>query len=855
MKGIKKLFIALIFLTLFGVTFKVDAKAAIGANSITINEANEPSSWSGTTANFTVDIGFVGDTSAANSVFTTGSENSNQVTFVLRKGTSAIAGASVTVDFINHYSGGTDTQKISINGGTEQDVPASNRLEISIPLQKSSAYTQIGNNTSVDLNVYEALSGASGPVTLHAHPIEFQITYSYGSQTSFPSAMNNTLQLKDAQNNHYTNGSTHYFLMGDQKKFSEYVKPGRDGAATGGYKREGWYKNDTRDAAGSVEEYPSDGNIDFINKIKLNYTFNEDGLVINGYSGTTEVKVAANQTTVDHAVTFATGYSKANVSSVKINGVNIGGQEMFPTATTFKLTTSEIGTPLTIEMNDGQVYSFPVKVVNTSGISFTTPNKTIYKDDTNVPYTPTWTGETPATVTYNPTSSSHFSSTQSGLSLNLNGLSAGSDSIQVTPNYQIEGYTPNPNSKTFTLTVQQANPIEFSREIFVNQDLTVNLKDFLKADSDTMSVTVTNNSGGLVKFNPSSGSNAINKYIISGESSGTKDDCVTVTPGAALKNVADVTVYSKPSMTVETSGTAGGSGSAAYTYTIKMPKGVYHDEPKYWVKDLSKAILVFKSSSSEARTKDIDVDGFSEDSSDKLLKKATKKIDVKTLQSYFRDICRSDEETVSVIAYAVNGDTNNNKGKDEKLKTENREIKVYKISLDTNGNKTSYTVNGDTVYDYFYKIDGVEYTVVAKSSTGKGKVDKTNSVNADNATESTGTATIKLGSSGSGVLGEKRIKVAFSASNTADDTTGGGSDDYDDVPKTGESKADIWILWSVLFISILGAGFMIWKRFGLVRAIAEADEEVAAAEFEEKVNAAKKEKEDKMKMLKDLRNL
>ena len=48
---------------------------------------------------------------------------------------------------------------------------------------------------------------------------------------------------------------------------------------------------------------------------------------------------------------------------------------------------------------------------------------------------------------------------------------------------------------------------------------------------------------------------------------------------------------------------------------------------------------------------------------------------------------------------------------------------------------------------------------------------------------------------------------------------------------------------------------MIWKRFGVVRAIAEADEEVAAAEFEEKVNAAKKEKEDKMKMLKDLRNL
>ena len=82
-----------------------------------------------------------------------------------------------------------------------------------------------------------------------------------------------------------------------------------------------------------------------------------------------------------------------------------------------------------------------------------------------------------------------------------------------------------------------------------------------------------------------------------------------------------------------------------------------------------------------------------------------------------------------------------------------------------------------------------------------------------------------------------------------------GMDDYDDVPKTGESKADIWILWSVLFVSILGAGFMIWKRFGLVRAIAEADEEVAVAEHKEEAKVRKKEKEDKIKMLKDLRNL
>ena len=80
-------------------------------------------------------------------------------------------------------------------------------------------------------------------------------------------------------------------------------------------------------------------------------------------------------------------------------------------------------------------------------------------------------------------------------------------------------------------------------------------------------------------------------------------------------------------------------------------------------------------------------------------------------------------------------------------------------------------------------------------------------------------------------------------------------DGYDDVPKTGESRTDIWILWSVLLVSILGAGFMIWKRFGLVRAIAAADQEMAQAQEKERVEAEKKAEKDKMDMLKDLRNL
>ena len=99
------------------------------------------------------------------------------------------------------------------------------------------------------------------------------------------------------------------------------------------------------------------------------------------------------------------------------------------------------------------------------------------------------------------------------------------------------------------------------------------------------------------------------------------------------------------------------------------------------------------------------------------------------------------------------------------------------------------------------------------------------------------------------------ISSSSTTRKTAVNGDGTGGDGYDDVPKTGESLADIWILWSVLFVSILGAGFMIWKRFGIARAIAAADEEVAYAEEMERVEAEKKAKKDKLDMLKDLRNL
>ena len=95
-----------------------------------------------------------------------------------------------------------------------------------------------------------------------------------------------------------------------------------------------------------------------------------------------------------------------------------------------------------------------------------------------------------------------------------------------------------------------------------------------------------------------------------------------------------------------------------------------------------------------------------------------------------------------------------------------------------------------------------------------------------------------------------------SSSSLPKGSSGSGSDsDLDEVPKTGESKTDIWILWSVLLASILCAGFMVYKRFGLVKAISRVEAEEAAAEEARVAKAQEEEKENRMRMLKDLRNL
>ncbi len=825
MKGIKKLFLGLIFLTLIGVGFKVDVKAAaVSPANITNVSISAPSSWSSTNADYTVTFSYNDD------VFPAATNPANTATFTLNAGGSTLG--TVNVSFEQAVAG---EKKVRI-GTTVFDAPTPATFPMSIA--KAVAYDALGTNQSCTLSL-KVEGTEKTTASLTGIPVAIEASYNNGG---FPTGAT-AVKIKSGTTQ-YSAGTTYYFLPGDTKTFEEDVKPG------GGYTREGWYVGGSKVATTSTYELtiPTSATT-----FKINYEKNDSALTINGYTGS-GVVVAKGKNSTSRTYNLS-GYTRGNIRKVKINNVEIGNKTLFSGADTdntgsFQFNTTETGTPLVVEMDDGLTFEFPVRVVDTSAITFTVTDKTAYKD-TTVAITPTLGGGVEPTVAYSPTSKANvYSSTQSGMTLNVTGLGAGTDNITATPTYNIEGFT-NPAAVTFKLTVLESVPVEFTKNIFVNKGQTVKLKDFVSANPNTIAVTVTNNSGGLVSFTPSSGANALNTYSIKGESKGIKEKGVTITPGTLNKNKADVTVYQSPSLSVETSSGSSSSGSYTYSYKVTMPKGIYYGEDtSVWVTDLKKAILIFKGSGDDAKTKEVVLDSDWKDDSDKVAMSVTKKLDVKTLTGYLRDIGRKDEETISVYACAVNGKGNN----DDTIKTETKEMKAYKISLDTNGGKTSYTVNGDSVSDYFYKIDGVEYTVVAR---GTGTLDKKSSVNADNATTSNGMATIVLGSSGAGVAGERRIKAAFSSSSSGgtDGPDAADGDGYDDVPKTGESKTDIWILWSVLFIAILGAGFMIWKRFGLVRAIAEAEHQEAVIQREEQVRAEKKAKEDKLNMLKELRNL
>ncbi|MBR6159834.1 MAG: LPXTG cell wall anchor domain-containing protein, partial [Lachnospiraceae bacterium] len=227
-----------------------------------------------------------------------------------------------------------------------------------------------------------------------------------------------------------------------------------------------------------------------------------------------------------------------------------------------------------------------------------------------------------------------------------------------------------------------------------------------------------------------------------------------------------------------------------------------------------------------------------------------------------------EEMDLELHSFPMNGSTADGNITD----SNSEDLTVYRIKLLTSGG-AKYKVNDkelDGTDPVFYAVEDADYEIKASakdSSVGSlryweingDRNDSTDETKEFTAERSRTYKAVYSTSSSSWNGGSSNY--IYSSSNTLTGRTtatggaGGSGGDYDDVPKTGESKTDIWILWSVLLVSILGAGFMIYKRFGLVRAIAEADREEAEAVHQEMVEKQEKEKENMISTLKGLRKL
>ncbi len=459
----------------------------------------------------------------------------------------------------------------------------------------------------------------------------------------------------------------------------------------------------------------------------------------------------------------------------------------------------------------------------------------VYLDETTTTVTPTWTG---GKFTF-----------KAPL-----GTSEGVHTLKIKMTAAAGGGT-----ITRQFTVDNDDPVELDAVIYVTEGFDVLLSSFISEGSATKSVraSITSDAKSYASLKPTTaGTKATNigAIYVHGDSATKDTEAKTGKKHLKLYNAggtteydtANITVYPKPVVTINPSGSSSSSSSLNSTTTtsssstdtplrVDLPIGVYHGS-RAW-SDVKRATVIFSVSG-----KDIEktLDMTTTDSNNKLIKYAN--VNSMALSSVLKDLCGSDSsKEVTVKAYPNNGS-----GYDPDVYGEAK-FTAYRIGLDTTGG-AKYTVNGSEVNDgYFYGVDGTTYTIKSTASNG-GTLDKTNSGDFNNG------ETISLR-----VLGARTLKAVYTDKSKTPDTGGEGTDSdpngLDPVPKTGESKTDIWILWSVLLVSILGAGFMIWKRFGLVRAIAQAEEEVAVAEHEEKVEAEAKEKESKINMLKDLRNL
>lgn len=425
---------------------------------------------------------------------------------------------------------------------------------------------------------------------------------------------------------------------------------------------------------------------------------------------------------------------------------------------------------------------------------------------------------------------------------------------------------------TVTITKKATLKI-IDKPVGVTVGHTVNLGDFL--DNNTKNATidvVTDGTYAKVSSGASSQSNVLgSKATVYGRTVGKEKGEVYIynagtTDPEDYADSAYVTVYPEPSISavggdyggLMSFNASGGSSSSANAagITITVPTSTYHGSSSEWLEDVNGAYVTLQSRNKGAITyTTVAASGSSNNSSNNssaLSKTATISLSALT-NNAFRSIASGDTDQILVTAYPYNSSSDEF---DDELPATTM-LTIYKISF--NGDRATYKVNGNTVSDYFYAIPGVSYKIESAAKNSGEKFEKWEGGEASTATidsiSFSGPKTLKAIYSGSS------SSSSSASSSTAKTAAGGGSssspsgEGLDDVPKTGESKADIWILWTVLLVSILGAGFMIYRRFGVVNAIAKADAEEAVAIEEEKKVAETKEKEDTLRILKDLRDL
>ncbi len=839
MKGIRKLFLGLVFLALFGVGFKVDVKAA-NTDVQLITDNGGTAVWKN-------------GATKIQAMFTTGSDlfpATDGVTYTYEielNCNDAGTGISFPVFQAERVSA---TETHLYKDGVE--IPSKTFSGVLDSISEGDITTDLGGSPGEV--VYDLILKRDGSeiawstFTVRAYEVEPEAVLTYSDGTTEDLIASGKVVISPA--------GPLLLFENETQKFNMTKAPGS------GLTFDGW------DFGGTpVSNTPEGG------KPACTLTasgFTDSNLVAN-YSENAGADITFTDKELRNAVIthgniqrkfrFTGGYKASDVatgaSRVTIGGIDVPttiiptgdgttGDIRFSIPTTVPL--SFDSQDIEIEMKDGRILKVPVYLIDPDAVTFSinpAADQEIEVGD-KVVFTPSLLPAVAgATYTY-PLDAADKATVSENIAANgvltVTGASEsklGGAKFEPTVKFRVEGATTDKTLKLPKILVKVTSPtLAFDSNVFANVGLDVALGKFLKNPNTSIDAVDISKSKSYITVNPTKGT--ASSVIITG-SAATK----TITDGIKVNNdkTADVTVYPKP--TIEGQKVEGSGKDIKYSFSkLTMPKGVYHGD--IIIPSLTKAKIEFKGKK-DTHTIDIDLT-----SNDELTMKNKDSFSIawsnsdesKNLRKILDKICKEDKEEVEVTVYADG---------DKSVAPSSYKFDVVKVSLDESGG-ASYEVNGESLSGSFYAVKGLSYNIKSIPKNSNSTLDKWEGV-------SSGEASASITSS---FTDSKTVKATYKSGNaTNGDSTnrggaGGGTgadSDLDPVPETGESKADIWILWSVLLISILGAGFLIWKRFGLARAIAQADMEMAAAQEQERIETEKREEENKMKMLKDLRNL